>query len=97
MHFRDAAHHRQQSIAAVIGIPHPTGAHGNGHTAASFETIVDVVATQDLPRSAAHPFYMRVNQVFDKGLRRARRFCRPGCCITDMTTNQATGPFKTDA
>jgi hypothetical protein len=24
------------------------------------------VATQDLPRTAAHPFYMRLNQIFDK-------------------------------
>ena len=23
------------------------------------------VATQDLPRSAAHPFYMRLNQILD--------------------------------
>jgi transposase len=24
------------------------------------------VATQDLPRSTAHPFYTRLNQIFDK-------------------------------
>jgi hypothetical protein len=24
------------------------------------------VATQDLPRSAAHPFYMRLNQILDE-------------------------------
>jgi hypothetical protein len=25
-----------------------------------------LVATQDLPRSAAHPFYTRLNQILDK-------------------------------
>src|SRR5207249_11743605 len=27
------------------------------------------VATQDLPRSAAHPFYVRLNQILDAGAR----------------------------
>ena len=40
--------------------------HGDGHTTASCVAAVDVRATQELPRPAAHPFYTRLNQILDK-------------------------------
>jgi hypothetical protein len=39
--------------------PRYCSAHGDGQTKAAREASVDVVATEDLPRSAAHPFYTR--------------------------------------
>jgi len=58
-------------------------------TTASHEAGVDVVATHDLPCSAAHPFYARLNQILEQhdfdgyveGL--CQRFCRRGRVIWD--------------
>jgi hypothetical protein len=43
-----------------------TVADGDGQTKAAREQASMWVATQDLPRSAAHPFYTRLNQVLDE-------------------------------
>ena len=43
-----------------------TVADGDGHTRAARDAAVNVVATQDLSRSAAHPFYTRLNQILDR-------------------------------
>jgi hypothetical protein len=40
-----------------------TVADGDGQTTAALEAAIDWVVTQDLPRSAAHPFYTRLNQI----------------------------------
>jgi transposase len=39
---------------------------GDGQTTATCEQASMWVATEDLPRSAAHPFYRRLNQIFDQ-------------------------------
>jgi hypothetical protein len=43
-----------------------TVADGYGQTTAAHPARVDVVATRDLPRTAAHPFYTRLNQILDE-------------------------------
>ena len=43
-----------------------TVAHGDGQTTTASEAGSIWVATQDLPRSAGHPFYPRLNQVLDR-------------------------------
>jgi hypothetical protein len=50
----------------TIDLAYYTVADGDGQTQAAREADVDVVATQDLSRSAAHPFYTRLNQILDK-------------------------------
>jgi transposase len=45
---------------------HYTVANGDGQTKAIREAASMWVATQDLPRSAGHPFYIRLNQIFDQ-------------------------------
>ena len=51
------------------------------------------VATQDLPRSAAHPFYARLNQILDTArLRRVRRRAvRSGSTPDERPTGAAAG------
>lgn len=39
---------------------------GDGQTTATCEAGIDVGGDRDLPRSAAHPFYRRLNQIFDQ-------------------------------
>jgi hypothetical protein len=48
-----------------IGPAYYTLADGDGQTTATCEADLDVGGAQDLPRSAAHPFYMRLNQILD--------------------------------
>jgi transposase len=43
-----------------------TVADGDGQTKAAREQESMWVATQDLPRSAGHPFYARLNQILDE-------------------------------
>jgi hypothetical protein len=43
-----------------------TIADGDGQTTAARKQASMWVATQDLPRSAAHPFYTRLNQILDE-------------------------------
>jgi hypothetical protein len=43
-----------------------TVADGDRQTTAARDAGVDVGATNDLPRSAAHPFYTRLNQILDE-------------------------------
>jgi hypothetical protein len=42
-----------------------TVADGDGQTAAAREAASMWVAINDLPRSASHPFYTRLNQILD--------------------------------
>ena len=46
----------------TIDLPYYTVAVGDGQTTTAWDAGVDVGGPQDLPRSAAHPFYTRLNQ-----------------------------------
>jgi len=50
----------------MIDTAYYTVADGDGQAKAAREAGVDMVAAQDLPRSAAHPFYARLNQILDQ-------------------------------
>jgi hypothetical protein len=54
-----------------------TVADGDGQTTAARKADVDVVATHDLPRSAAHPFYTRL--IRDPDFCANRRSREPAC------------------
>src|SRR5690349_18652470 len=49
----------------TIDLTSYTVADGDGQTTAAREADGDGGGTNDLPRSAAHPFYTRLNQILD--------------------------------
>ena len=54
-------------LGSTLPTQRTTGmAHGDGQTTASPEAGVDVGRDASLPRSAAHPFYTRLNQILDQ-------------------------------
>jgi transposase len=69
VHYRSCieSHHESRGLwIDAIDPAYYTVADGNGKRKRHAKQVSMWVATQDLPRSAAHPFYARLNQILDQ-------------------------------